>query len=374
MTMIAAILSAVEHYQPKYFLIENVPDALTCKLLGPSPHGNSSDDDSPAGTPPPRHPIDQGVLRFVMRATLDLGYSFRAGILQSGCYGAPQRRRRAFIMGARGDLTLPAFPLASHRIQTPRTGLMMPTGGYSDPAEQGSGFCIHQRTTLWDAIGDLKAFEWSNPHSRIAETTAARNEARQRRTNGIPVFSAVHDDRREVGLGAAGAVAYRDGTPLTTYQLQARGNQERVTAHYTSSFKSEVFVERVVSVPISARADHRSLPEILRRDDFLSNIFGSGGASGYYRGAFGRYDKNDLFATILTSLRPAKKNGFCIHPEQKRMLTMRELARAQGFPDDFEFQGSIDEVNRQIGNAVVVQVARALGNEIKKAMIKDRLL
>lgn len=37
--------------------------------------------------------------------------------------------------------------------------------------------------------------------------------------------------------------------------------------------------------------------------------------------------------------------------QQKRMLTMRELARAQGFPDDFEFHGSIDEVNRQVGTA-----------------------
>lgn len=95
-----------------------------------------------------------------MRAVLDLGYSFRTGILQAGCYGTPQRRRRAFIVGARADLTLPTFPLATHRIPTPRTGLMMPTGGYSDPVEQESGFGLHQRTTLWDAIGDLKAFEW----------------------------------------------------------------------------------------------------------------------------------------------------------------------------------------------------------------------
>lgn len=191
----------------------------------------------------------------------------------------------------------------------------------------------------------------ANPHTRIAATPSARTEARQRRADGIPAFKAVHGDRREVGPGADGAVDYRDGTPLTTYQLQARGNQERVTAHYTSSFKSEVFVERCVtsdlllllselwraelcqflylreqitvvshfpnsSSPALRNSIHPiGLPEILRRDDFLSNIFGSGGASGYYRGAFGRYDKNDLFATILTSLRPAKKNGFCIHPE-----------------------------------------------------------
>ncbi|KAG8741419.1 hypothetical protein FRC12_015680 [Ceratobasidium sp. 428] len=53
---------------------------------------------------------------------------------------------------------------------------------------------------------------------------------------------------------------------------------------------------------------------------------------------------------------------------------MRELARGQGFPDDFVFSGSVDEVNRQIGNAVAVQVSRAIGKEIKKAMIKDGLI
>ncbi|KAG8716664.1 hypothetical protein FRC08_009053 [Ceratobasidium sp. 394] len=311
-----------------------------------------------------------------MRVSLDLGYSFRVGVLQAGQYGAPQRRRRAYILGARSHLTLPELPLATHRIIEPQTGMKLPTGGYLDALEIKSGFALHPAVTIWDAIGDLKPFEWVNPHVLIDQTQAAKNEARDRRVKmGIPSFVAVHEERTEVGLGEGGrAVGYRGDSPTTVYQMGARKNAEEVTGHYTSSFKSEVFVERVVTIPLSANADHRTLPEILRRGEFLSNIFGSGGASGYFRGAFGRYDKNDQFATILTALRPAKKNGFCIHPEQKRMLTMRELARAQGFPDDFVFHGSVDEVNRQIGNAVVVQVSRAIGKEIKKAMIKDGVI
>ncbi|GAB1523043.1 hypothetical protein RhiTH_006172 [Rhizoctonia solani] len=50
---------------------------------------------------------------------------------------------------------------------------------------------------------------------------------------------------------------------------------------------------------------------------------------------------------------------------------MRELARAQGFPDHFRFHGTVEQVNRQIGNAVVIQVSRAIGLEIKKAILKD---
>lgn len=47
-----------------------------------------------------------------------------------------------------------------------------------------------------------------------------------------------------------------------------------------------------------------------------------------------------------------------------RMLQPRELARAQGFPDSFEFAGNKGEVVRQIGNAVPVNTAQNLCHSI----------
>lgn len=44
-----------------------------------------------------------------------------------------------------------------------------------------------------------------------------------------------------------------------------------------------------------------------------------------------------------------------------RLLTNRECARAQGFPDRYEFRGTAAQVKRQIGNAVPVGIARWLG-------------
>lgn len=44
-----------------------------------------------------------------------------------------------------------------------------------------------------------------------------------------------------------------------------------------------------------------------------------------------------------------------------RMLTARERARAQGFPDHYQFHGTQTDVVKQIGNAVPVRVARFLG-------------
>jgi hypothetical protein len=52
-----------------------------------------------------------------------------------------------------------------------------------------------------------------------------------------------------------------------------------------------------------------------------------------------------------------------------RVVSVRECARAQGFPDDFRFLGKIFAQYKQVGNAVPPPLARAIGKEVKKAMI-----
>ena len=55
-----------------------------------------------------------------------------------------------------------------------------------------------------------------------------------------------------------------------------------------------------------------------------------------------------------------------IHPWEARGLSPREAARIQTFPDDYVFTGAQNQWYAQIGNAVPVKLARAIGMGIMK--------
>lgn len=74
----------------------------------------------------------------------------------------------------------------------------------------------------------------------------------------------------------------------------------------------------------------------------------------------------DKPATGLTTRCISYSNGRFGHPEQDRAISVREAARLQGFDDNFEFTGNLNSMARQIGNAVPVDLAFAMGNHFVK--------
>jgi DNA (cytosine-5)-methyltransferase 1 len=54
-----------------------------------------------------------------------------------------------------------------------------------------------------------------------------------------------------------------------------------------------------------------------------------------------------------------------VHPTADRFLTLRECARLQSFPDEFEFAGSKTSRQRQIGNAVPPLIAKKLSAHLR---------
>lgn len=59
-----------------------------------------------------------------------------------------------------------------------------------------------------------------------------------------------------------------------------------------------------------------------------------------------------------------------IHINKQRRLSVRECARIQTFPDNFIFEGSLNAMYRQIGNAVPPALSYKIGKEIKEYLVK----
>lgn len=100
------------------------------------------------------------------------------------------------------------------------------------------------------------------------------------------------------------------------------------------------------------------LPETVQRQYMQSSYFSAGGKTGMARRL--SYDAPSLTLTCA----PAQKQTERCHPEETRPLTVREYARIQTFPDAWQFSGSISSQYRQIGNAVPVNLALAVGRKL----------
>jgi DNA (cytosine-5)-methyltransferase 1 len=57
-----------------------------------------------------------------------------------------------------------------------------------------------------------------------------------------------------------------------------------------------------------------------------------------------------------------------VHPHEHRFLSVREMARVQGFSDMFVFHGSIAAAQQQVGNAVPPPLARAVALALRPAL------
>lgn len=102
----------------------------------------------------------------------------------------------------------------------------------------------------------------------------------------------------------------------------------------------------------------RSLPEEVAKSYMKKTYKNGGGNTGVAR----RLSWDKPCYTLVCS--PSQKTSEFCHPDETRPLTVRESARIQTFPDDWEFCGTVREQYAQIGNAVAVQFAKELGDSI----------
>ena len=105
-----------------------------------------------------------------------------------------------------------------------------------------------------------------------------------------------------------------------------------------------------------------NLPENLQKE-YLGNSYNSGGGK---RGILYRLSMEKPSLTLLCT--PSQKQTERCHPLEERPLTIREYARVQSFDDSYEFIGSLNSQYKQIGNAVPVELAKHMGEELIKLL------
>lgn len=99
----------------------------------------------------------------------------------------------------------------------------------------------------------------------------------------------------------------------------------------------------------------RDLPLDIQKEYMQKSFYLGGGKTGMAR----RIGWDEPCLTLTCS--PAQKQTERCHPDETRPFTVREYARIQTFPDEWEFAGSVSRQYKQIGNAVPVNLAKEIG-------------
>jgi DNA (cytosine-5)-methyltransferase 1 len=102
----------------------------------------------------------------------------------------------------------------------------------------------------------------------------------------------------------------------------------------------------------------RDLPSTLVEQAMGGAYQSGGGKVGFFR----RLSYSQPAPTLVTS--PIQKASMLCHPRSNRPLSVHEYARIQQFPEDWIFTGNITAKYRQIGNAVPIGLAKAIGQAI----------
>jgi DNA (cytosine-5)-methyltransferase 1 len=143
--------------------------------------------------------------------------------------------------------------------------------------------------------------------------------------------------------------------PQNEFQRMMRVNSENKIQDHVVSTNNERLVKLMSALPEGGTP--KDLPVELRPKSGFGN-------------SYSRLWSNRP-CTTLTRNFGTPSSARCIHPIAARPLSTREGARIQGFPDNYNFFGSLSVKNLQIGNAVSPFLSIALAKSLKQFFIEN---
>lgn len=247
------------------------------------------------------------VITEIAQRLAKLGYACEHRTLSSDEFGVPQIRKRVFIIASRITATVGLHPNPTHQASKATT------------VDQKKGKKLLPPVSIANALGDL------------------------------PVV-------RNGGGSISKAKYSKDAS--TKYQKAMRSGSKHLLNHVCNRL-GEKMMQRLTYIPEGGNwrdIPFKLLPAGMKR-----------AKPSDHTKRYGRLSRKGLASTLLTKCDPHW--GAYIHPTQGRTISVREAARLQGFPDRFKFAGtSLTSHYEQIGNAVPVQVAQAVGKSLAKAI------
>ncbi|XP_046965733.1 DNA (cytosine-5)-methyltransferase 1-like isoform X2 [Vanessa cardui] len=350
-SLVASYLSFCDFYRPKYFILENVRNFVAFK---------------------------KGmVLKLTLRTLLDMGYQCTFGILQAGNYGVPQTRRRLIILAAAPGYKLPLYPEPTHVFSRRACSLTTTIDGKRFMTNIQWDESAPRRTcTIQDAMSDLPQIcngankieidYGSMPETYFQRLVRSRDETTRLRDhickNMAPLIQA-RMSRIPTTPGSDWrdlpniSVTLSDGTKCKV--LQYRHEDKKNGRSAGGALRGVCACAGGAPCSPADKQENTLIPWCLPHTANRHNN---------WAGLYGRICWDGYFSTTVTDPEPMGKQGRVLHPQQNRVVSVRECARSQGFRDTYLFAGSIQDKHRQIGNAVPPPLGAALGREIKKAL------
>nr|XP_051181896.1 DNA (cytosine-5)-methyltransferase CMT2-like isoform X7 [Lolium perenne]XP_051181897.1 DNA (cytosine-5)-methyltransferase CMT2-like isoform X8 [Lolium perenne] len=333
---IIVFMDVMQFLRPKYVYMENVLDILKF--------------------------ADATLAKYALSRLISMHYQAKLGIMAAGCYGLPQFRMRVFLLGCHPEEKLPPFPLPTHEAIV-KNGCPLAFErnlvGWSD-STKGQ---LAKPIVLEDILSDLPKVGNEESRDEMAYVKGPQTEYQRY----IRTFkSEVQGPKSHV----AKAKSKKAKPKLYDHRPLALGNDNYL---------------RVLQIPKKKGANFRDLPGVVVGPDNVAKLdptkdrvlLPSGRPlvldciltyeDGKSLRPFGRLWWDEVVGTVLTC--PNARMQALIHPAQDRLLTIRESARLQGFPDSYRFRGTVKDRYRQIGNAVAVPVGRALGYSLAMAYL-----
>lgn len=186
----------------------------------------------------------------------------------------------------------------------------------------------------------------------------------QRRKRLIIIGELVNDNRSnfQFPVPNGNRITVRDTISFLPPPPANGGEHSSISLHRSDKL-SKKNVERISF--LKAGQGREFLPNELLADchKISSSIIG-------HRNVYGRMPWDDVAPTITARFDSFTRGQFG-HPEQNRSISLREGALLQTFPADFMFCGNKVEIARQIGNAVPVKLACAIGEKIIESLEYD---